>query len=69
MSEIPELKVTLRGFPMRTLADHLRKLADAIDRSELVEESGGLVILPDDEGITIEGKLRLCIGPAGKSQH
>lgn len=69
MSDIPVLQVQLRGGSAAKLAQELRRIADAIESGDLIEESGGIILLPSGDGITIQSDLKLCRGPKGKSTH
>ena len=69
MSDIPVIELAVRGRPVAMLAQELRRIAEAIERGELVEESGGLMLVPDGDGFIIRSDLKLCIGPKGKQTH
>ena len=69
MSDIPVFEFKVRGGSAARMAQELRRIADAIENGDLIEESGGMMISPNGDGITIHSDLKLCRGPKGKSTH
>jgi len=69
MSDIPVFEFKVRGGSATRMAQELRRIADAIENGDLIEESGGMMLMPNGDGITIQSDLKLCRGPQGKSTH
>lgn len=69
MSEIPACEFKVRGGSAARMAQELRRIADAIENGDLIEESGCMMLMPSGDGVMIKSDLKLCRGPKGTSTH